>query len=297
MCNQETRKFSRQENAKRDRRLDIRKLEDAGTFAERLWFFRKRVKLWTQENLEQKSGVGAAQISRYETNQQAPQGPTVKLLAEALEVSIDDLVGIQALPSKKAKSSEFKPTNSQAPVGQQEILEFENRIDAYEHLARLICERRRVKVDLLQFSGYTSLPVLKAIAKTSPDAKVRLLLCDPGVTRNYDSDHEPDHKARMIAATDAIPLMKTNDNKKFKVKIYYYRTPPSVSSIIIDDTLVSLSWYYSYLMPSTKIVRMRGHDSATLVFRADLSTTLYGFARRHFDQMIKSAVPIANVKK
>lgn len=49
---------------------------------------------WSQRELARQSGVGDAQISRYESGLSDPTATSLKALAEALDVSIDYLVGL-----------------------------------------------------------------------------------------------------------------------------------------------------------------------------------------------------------
>jgi hypothetical protein len=133
--------------------------------------------------------------------------------------------------------------------------------------------------------------VLKVIANACPKAKVRLLICDPKAASAFDSDGKPDHGARIRSTIDAIRLMEV-ESSEFKIKIFYYRTIPSVSAIIVDDNIVSLSWYCSYLEPRSKLVRLRGHDSATIITSGSKSSILREFARRHLEIILRSAVAI-----
>ena len=49
-------------------------------------------RLWTQEDLAQRAGVGRATIARIETGTWVPRMRTIRALAEALEVGPADLV-------------------------------------------------------------------------------------------------------------------------------------------------------------------------------------------------------------
>lgn len=61
------------------------------TFAELLVYYRSKADL-SQEDLANKSGVSKIQIARYETGKgSAPRLRTVMKLADALDISIDDL--------------------------------------------------------------------------------------------------------------------------------------------------------------------------------------------------------------
>ena len=63
------------------------------TFGERLRWHRKKKK-FTQEQLAQKIGVAKTTITGYEKNNREPDVLKLKKIAEALEVSVDELIGM-----------------------------------------------------------------------------------------------------------------------------------------------------------------------------------------------------------
>ncbi len=65
---------------------------DEGSFGQRLASFRKRAGL-SQSQLESASGVSRRMIAYYETRAALPPGHVLAQLAEALGVSVDELVG------------------------------------------------------------------------------------------------------------------------------------------------------------------------------------------------------------
>ena len=62
------------------------------TFGERVLTLRKKNK-WSQEELAKKVGTSAPIIGRYERNEIKPSIDTAKSISDALQVSIDYLVG------------------------------------------------------------------------------------------------------------------------------------------------------------------------------------------------------------
>lgn len=56
---------------------------------------------WSQRELARRSGVGDAQISRYESGLADPTATSLKALAETLNVSLDYLVGLTDNPRGK----------------------------------------------------------------------------------------------------------------------------------------------------------------------------------------------------
>lgn len=68
-------------------------MDEFNTFRERLRLARCRARL-TQTELGDKIGVSQMMISQYETARRHPSFETLKLLAEALHVSADWLIGL-----------------------------------------------------------------------------------------------------------------------------------------------------------------------------------------------------------
>ena len=62
------------------------------TFGERIITLRKKLK-WSQDDLAKKIGTSAPIIGRYERNEIKPSIETAKNIADALEVTIDYLIG------------------------------------------------------------------------------------------------------------------------------------------------------------------------------------------------------------
>jgi len=62
------------------------------TFGERVATLRKKIK-WSQDELAKKIGTSAHIIGRYERNEIKPSIETAKNIADALDVTIDYLIG------------------------------------------------------------------------------------------------------------------------------------------------------------------------------------------------------------
>lgn len=306
MRQQKSHKNRHQESGKKPTRLRITKLADADTLGKRLNFYRL-AKGFSAGDVCTKTqiGMGESDISKYEHDTQRPRGDRLQALAKLYDVTVEQLTigNAQAKTNSSTMASNIGsqqiPSPRTPPISHDVgsgIIIFQKRDEAYEHFSELLSERT-AKIDLLQFSGQTALPVLRAIASTCPAAEIRLLLYDPNLAWSFDSDHNPDHRARIIATTDAIALLRTNNGNGLKLKISHYRTVPSVSSIIVDESLVSLSWYYCYGVPGTKIVRMRGHESIAIIADTRAPSILREFARMQFDLVLESAVVVSTATK
>jgi transcriptional regulator with XRE-family HTH domain len=259
---QKMRNLQRQKNRKGG--WHIQKLEHATTLGQRIRFHREAQNK-TEEDVAHPAGISVGQLSRIENDLvPRPQPGTVEAIRKVLGPRVEQLTLAQSslrpsdpldvIASQKRSPA---PANLDASSSDPQFVTFKHRINAYDYLSDVVAQRGAKKIDLLQFSGHTALPVFKAISKGCPDAAVRLLLCHPDVASRFDSDHMPDHRARLITTIDAIHLMEAEKKIRNKTKIYYYQTVPSISSVIVDDDLFSLSWYYSFQVPKTKIALNR----------------------------------------
>jgi hypothetical protein len=156
---------------------------------------------------------------------------------------------------------------------------------AYEHLALSVGELRPRRVDLLQFSGWHSLVLVRRLSQLTPKPTVRMLLMDPGIADRFDT-HEF-HSNRIVATEASARRAESDENVTIEVR--YYRSVPSLSVVLMDDALVNLSWYCCHEEPDTSIFRLLGHSCAAVQGRGSEAAPLVAFARGHFDQVWSTA--------
>lgn len=168
---------------------------------------------------------------------------------------------------------------------------YRNRVIAYTHLSELVQSRGASTVDLLQVSGYTALRFLRDLADRCPKVEVRLLLMDPAVANNFDSDKQPDHAERISATIREIGVIEEDFKARgFKVSLLHYRTPPSVSAIVIDDRIACVSWYHCFTDPANQgVTRLRGHLSPTITAVDQAAEPLLSFVKKHFEMVWEAA--------
>jgi transcriptional regulator with XRE-family HTH domain len=282
-------------NDKKQVRWRIANPEEAQTQGERLRYYRDTVHRMSQEELGNRIGISGSQISRYENDEDWPRGETLEKIAAELNVEVQQITsGEQGW----GKPTPLRDRDQQEVAAQrvipargvaQQVITFAKAEFAYHHIADLVRGRGAEKVDLLQFSGDTVRPLLEAVVERSRAAKIRLLLYAPVMARQYDSDHKIDHRGRITTTIGEVRLLETENNLEQPVELYHYRTPASVSSVIIDDEIICLSWYRAYREHNSKAVRLRGHDSAALVILSARDTILQQFARTHFDRILATA--------
>jgi hypothetical protein len=163
--------------------------------------------------------------------------------------------------------------------------------DVNPELADHLQHQKVSRVDIIQFSGQTMVDLLREVAKHRPRAAVRMLLCHPGRANRFDSDwqeHGQEHHAQRISSTISTVKMLEREfgQDGFKVDIRYYMAMPSLSAVILDDKLVSLSWYRCFPdAQSRDVMRIEGHNSAAVTGRGELATPLFSFGRVQFDAL------------
>ena len=174
----------------------------------------------------------------------------------------------------------------EAKMFQPPIQAYGNRVEAYKEFSRIIEDRGAKKVDLIQYSGQTALPLLRDIAESRPKADVRLLLSHPDVALQYDSDGHPSHSDRISATIEQIGLIEEDYKKDgFKVDIRYYKTSASIASVVVDKDYVSVGWYYFFKDKNTEIVRLRGHNAPAVTALDWHAFGLLEFLRQQFDTL------------
>jgi len=166
----------------------------------------------------------------------------------------------------------------------------QRRVSGYKRLSELVGERGAKRVDLLQVSGHTAVPFLRDLAEHYPKAEVRLLLMGTAAVARFDQDHNPDHKERVVTTVQELEVMRA-DYPGFDVTIKYYDTAPGISAVVVDNDIVSLSWYYCFKdSTNPDIVRVRGHLSPTVTVAGEEATQLVAFARERFEMLWQTAV-------
>lgn len=159
---------------------------------------------------------------------------------------------------------------------------------AYSALANQLSSRKAAKVDLLQFSGDTARELLRAVARNSPRAEVRLLLFDPNAADQFDTDSEEHHVQRIKWTVNFIRVLEEDFAKDdFRVSIRHYTAMPSVAAVVVDHYIVSVSWYRTFL--EGNVMRLRGHSSATITGSGESAAPLLSFAETQFDALWNSA--------
>lgn len=164
---------------------------------------------------------------------------------------------------------------------------YPNRHAAYIELSEQLSSQKVRKVDLLQFSGDTAREILRTVAANSPKAEIRMLLFDPCSADQFDADTEDHHAGRIRWTVNAMQVLEEDFAADgFLVNIRYYKATPSVSAVILDDKVVSVSWYRCFF--DGDVMRLRGHTSATITASGEPAAPLLNFAQTHFDALWNS---------
>jgi hypothetical protein len=146
---------------------------------------------------------------------------------------------------------------------------------------------RVTSVDLLQFSGDTSIPVLKEIAESCATAKVRLFLISRETAEKYD---EPGFHWNRIEHTKGVLRVIKEDHPQFSVELWSYATAPSIAGIIVDNWLVTVGWYT--ILPhktDENKLSIRGHAAPAVTAIDDQAQPLLRMVRDQFDAVKANA--------
>lgn len=176
----------------------------------------------------------------------------------------------------------------------QEILRdelkiFQKREDAYIYTCDILHNRHINKVDLLQFTGFTSIHLLKQIAKNSPNVIVRLLLIDPEKSKFYDADRPEHHISRIKGTLSQLDVLKS-DYPSITVGVWFYNTEPGISGIIIDSWMVAAGWYHVFLTDShSNIITIKGHATPAIIAVDKEAEPLLWMVQKQFETVFKSA--------
>lgn len=88
---------------------------------------------WSQRELSRRAGIGLNQVGRYESEEIDPSANHLKAIAEALEVSVDYLLGLTIDPKGHASDSDLTED-------ERDIIEVYRR-EGWRGLLRLYTDR------------------------------------------------------------------------------------------------------------------------------------------------------------
>jgi len=109
------------------------------TIGEKIIHYRK-LQRWTQSELAEKIGVGASHISRWENDRVRPNSGTLQKLADALNISMSELMG-------EAEPPPLASDNTVQFLKAIERLEEEDR-KVLKHIIDALLTKKRVKAAL-----------------------------------------------------------------------------------------------------------------------------------------------------
>ena len=116
-----------------------------------------------------------------------------------------------------------------------------------------------------------------------------MLLCHPDQANEFDPDWENHHADRIYSTIKAVEMLEREFGQDdFKADMRYYKAMPSVSAVILDDKVVSLSWYRCFHDTDTQgrdVMRIEGHNSAAITGSGELAAPLFSFGHAQFDAL------------
>jgi hypothetical protein len=165
------------------------------------------------------------------------------------------------------------------------------RLDAYRALSAVVDPSAVRRVDLIQFSGQTALPFLADVIRSSPHACIRLLLADPTMGSQFDRIGLLSHDQRINATKEQLHLLSEDcPAGSVEVETRHYNTPASISSLLIDDSVVVMGWYRVYADDADPmLLHLRGHNLPAVIAQGSAAAPLVTLAKNHFDSLWKAA--------
>jgi len=163
-----------------------------------------------------------------------------------------------------------------------------SEVEAYKHLSQLVREHGVRQVDLIQFSGgQTVIPFLQDLAESGHTVSVRMLLMHPEVARKFDTDGKENQLARIDATLGKLRVL-TEGNSNFSSEAFFYKTPPGVCCVILDEKIVSAGWYRCFMDgKSPAVMRVRSHTVPTIT-TVDHGPMIAAL-RHQFDSLLEHA--------
>ena len=154
------------------------------------------------------------------------------------------------------------------------------------------------QIDLLQFSGFTAIPVLEVVADYFPDAKIRLLLASDDIAALYGWNKNKDFHLRRIDSTvDHCSLLmhdvvQKKKDARFTIEIWRYTVTPSIAGIIVDDWLVSIGWYSIYPSDESPTgFAILGHNLPVVTVVGEKARSFLKIVRDQFAVLISNRDP------
>ena len=241
----------------------------------------RKSKGWTQAELGRQCGVERAQISKIESGTLSK--PELRLL------KIAELFGCEL---------RF--------VDSDTLWLHPKREDAYRMtVCELLSTRSVQRIDLLQFSGFTAIPVLETVADHSPDAYVRLLVASSELASSYWHGSDDFHQRRVKTTVDHCDIImndvrEKNPDAKFTIQVWYYSVTPSIAGIIVDDWLASVGWYR--IFPTDQLTdqspprrAIAGHNLPAITAIGERALPLLSMVRDQFEDLVANRRPAVSL--
>jgi hypothetical protein len=206
----------------------------------------------------------------------------------SVEIKHGDRLNAYQLILDRAGVSRTPPV----PMGSSPF--FETKTQAYDLLSEKLRRKtsQYAKIDLLEFSGVTTLRLLTDIARHQRGAKVRLLLMERSAAAKFDTDSPVGHDVRIGSTIESIRLL--NRDYDLSITVKYYVVPPSLSCVILDTSVLSLSWYWFYHEGDPTVLRLKGHSCVATVVEGAQCENVVRSIQRQFDRIWNAPQTLAD---
>ena len=139
------------------------------------------------------------------------------------------------------------------------VMVFASQDASWTEVQSRIKQIRPRTVDMIEYSGQTTINIIEEVLAVEPRAVVRLLVCHP---EHALSDFE---KRRIQATLDYLNQHLSNAS----LTVRGYTPPASIRGRNFADQIVSLGWYSYHRRGTKKLTEIQGHLNAMVTARVD----------------------------
>jgi hypothetical protein len=164
---------------------------------------------------------------------------------------------------------------------------YDSEASAYTALIKRIEDNNVEKIDLIQLSGQIAQPFLMSVLNSKYNVKVRMLLLHDDISIKFDQDNSenfPEHYEHTARVSNTLEQLKLVANANKKPMPRYYRSYPSVCSVLIDDKTICMAWYRTFF-DGKSVLRVRSHDGPAIITDREESEPLVKFTQMHFKKL------------
>lgn len=158
------------------------------------------------------------------------------------------------------------------------------RDEAYTRLSAVVSAKPESHIDMLQFTGWAAINLLKSIGRSCRGASVRLLVVADSVADEFDGAGF--HQRNIQATVNALKVLEL-DHPDMTFSVWRYKTMAVVSGVILGTSSVTAGWYHVFTGYSGRPC-LRSHSEPIVTSLDNSVPSLHEFVRKQFDASLYS---------